>query len=153
MAKLTILKLATALITDPDNRMLLVRKHNTEFFMQSGGKIGSNESPEMALKRELKEELLCQTSNLQYLLLGTFYCAAANEPDTFIDAKLFFITGKHSSDDFKPSAEIAEIYWLDPNAPESLKLAPYTKNHVVPFWLKTVEQNVLPKHPSWDKLR
>ena len=145
MTKQTILKLATAVIADPDNRILLVKKRHSESFMQPGGKIESNESPEMALVRELKEELRVQVSELQCLPLGTFCCAAANEPNTSIDAKLFFIAGEHSPNDFSPSAEIAEIRWLDPNAPGSMKLAPLTKDYVIPLWLRAIEQSVLPK--------
>jgi len=47
------IKIAAALILDEKNRMLLVRKAGTKFFMQPGGKIETSESPESCLVREL----------------------------------------------------------------------------------------------------
>ncbi|KGE76866.1 NUDIX domain-containing protein, partial [Halomonas salina] len=52
-----ILHIAAALIEDAEGRLLLVRKRGTEAFMQAGGKIEPDESPDEALARELEEEL------------------------------------------------------------------------------------------------
>ena len=49
--------IAAAVILDERNRMLLVRKRGSAFFMQPGGKIESGESALAALTRELREEL------------------------------------------------------------------------------------------------
>lgn len=48
-----------------DKRLLLVSGNNQRFFWTPGGKLEPNESPEMALRRELKEELGIQITNLK----------------------------------------------------------------------------------------
>ena len=53
----SVLKIAAAVVSDLDGRLLLVRKQGTAFFMQPGGKIDLGETALAALCRELKEEL------------------------------------------------------------------------------------------------
>ncbi|BBI50343.1 hypothetical protein HORIV_27640 [Vreelandella olivaria] len=40
-----VLEIAAAVVSDPDGRLLLVRKHNTSSFMQPGGKIDTGKLP------------------------------------------------------------------------------------------------------------
>ena len=48
--------IAAAIIDDGLGKILLVRKSGTAAFMQPGGKIGENETPLAALRRELLED-------------------------------------------------------------------------------------------------
>jgi 8-oxo-dGTP diphosphatase len=49
--------IASALLLNADNDLLVVRKKKSTFYMLPGGKVESNESYKDALLRELKEEL------------------------------------------------------------------------------------------------
>ena len=51
-----IIRIAAALLIDPQGRTLLVRKRGTEAFMQPGGKIEAHEQPVQALVRELQKQ-------------------------------------------------------------------------------------------------
>lgn len=122
--------IAAAIILDDDGNMLLVRKRNTEFFMQPGGKIEPTEAPEMALIRELNEELQIDVLVEDLVSLGQFTDIAANEPDHIIVAEMFSI--KKVQGDILPAAEIEEVAWFSP-ADSHLNLAPLTRNKIVPL--------------------
>ncbi|HGM5489329.1 TPA: NUDIX domain-containing protein [Serratia fonticola] len=121
--------IAAAVITDKAGRILLVRKRNTVWFMQPGGKIESGERPEVALARELKEELNVCISPDEMIPLGRFTDLAANEPGHMLFADMFKV--RTAETHFLPSAEIEEVIWFDPSGNHPYQLAPLTKNHIL----------------------
>jgi len=122
---------SAAVITDSDGRILLVRKRNTHFFMQPGGKPDAGETPEQALIRELNEELQLDITLEQLHPLGQFTDIAANEPDHTVIADMFRI--ETINGDIVPAAEIEEILWLSPADSAIHELAPLTLNKVIPL--------------------
>jgi len=125
-----LIRIAAALIDDDEGRVLLVRKRSTSAFMQAGGKIGPGESPFEALARELGEELRFTPSEREADFVGTFSCPAANEPDHLLEAHLFHIRANR---DFSPGAELEEAVWVSIEAAGRLRLAPFTRDHVLPI--------------------
>jgi 8-oxo-dGTP diphosphatase len=128
MSEPAALRISCAVIVDDQSRTLLVRKANTDFYMQPGGKIERGESPLDCLRRELMEELGVAFSGRQMEYIGNYAEVAANEPDVRLQADIYLI--RHS---FQPnvSGEIAEYIWLDPSREERYDLAPLTKNVVL----------------------
>jgi 8-oxo-dGTP diphosphatase len=122
-----VLKIAAAVVSDPDGRLLLVRKHNTSFFMQPGGKIDAGETALRALCRELKEELGLQVNEDQLIPLGVHSAPAANEPDMVLEAHLFSLV---IDEPVEAAAEIAEARWVTREEAWQLPLAPLTKDHI-----------------------
>ena len=86
---------AAAIILNEQNQLLLVRKQNTQAFMQVGGKLESNEPPEVAIKREILEEIGCESEIKQFV--GRFETAAANEPDHLLVSYVYEVELKHRS--------------------------------------------------------
>lgn len=125
------IRIAAALLTDARGRMLLVRKRDTAWFMQPGGKIEPSEQPFDALARELREELGLVASPEAARHCGRFAAPAANEPGFIVEAELFVLP---LDGEPQPAAEIAEIAWLAPGTPSTLPLAPLTRDYALPLW-------------------
>ncbi|MCP9338081.1 NUDIX hydrolase [Stutzerimonas xanthomarina] len=126
---LTVLKIATACLLDEAGRVLVVRKRGTHVFMLPGGKIERGETPRQALGRELHEELNLKVDTSQLESLGHFQSRAANEPDHWVEADVFFGRLKSS---IKAQAEIDALDWLEVHAERQGHLAPLLREQVLP---------------------
>ncbi|MBH2002847.1 MAG: NUDIX domain-containing protein [Moraxellaceae bacterium] len=118
---------AAAIILNEQNQLLLVRKQNTQAFMQVGGKLESNEPPEVAIQREILEEIGCESEIKQFV--GRFETAAANEPDHLLVSYVYEVELKQTP---HIAAEIAEMKWIDLHDQSTL-LAPLTQYVVIPW--------------------
>jgi 8-oxo-dGTP pyrophosphatase MutT (NUDIX family) len=125
------LRIAAALMTDTQGRMLVVRKHGTGAFMQPGGKIDPGETPLAALVRELKEELGMDIDPALPVPLGRLSAPAAFESNTQVEADIFHVTTSQAP---QRAAEIEELAWID--AQTSLPLAPLTRDRVLPLLMR-----------------
>lgn len=126
------IEIVTALIRDERGHVLLVRKTGTDSFMQPGGKREVNEDDLTTLTREIREELGCAAVPESLQPLGTFEAPAANEPDQWVRASAYKVrvTGQIACE-----AEIAELIWVDPGKPCERKLAPLTRDIILPLAL------------------
>lgn len=134
MTALTTIHLASALITDSNNRMLTVRKKGSEYYMMAGGKIEKGEKPIQALIRELQEELAVQINEKDISLLGSHQTNAVNETNTIVSATIFHIIINNSH--IVASSEIEEIKWLTHENFKDFKLAHLLQEFSLPIWLK-----------------
>ena len=116
-------------VFDRAGRLLTVRKRGTDKFMHPGGKPEAGESAAQAAVRELKEEVGIVLDADRLDLLGCWLADAANEAATQIEATVFTAPGVWSA---SPSAEIAEIRWLDLAGELPGDLAPLLTDHVLP---------------------
>jgi 8-oxo-dGTP diphosphatase len=125
------IRIAAAIIMDAQHRVLLVRKRDTLFFMQPGGKIEATEQPVNALIRELDEELQIKVSETDIRYIGQFTDTAANEPGFKLVAEIFSV--QTSVGEISPAAEIEEIVWYHPSNGHALPLAPLTGKQIIPL--------------------
>jgi 8-oxo-dGTP diphosphatase len=124
---------AAAVILNEQNQLLLVRKQNTQAFMQVGGKLELNEAPEIAIQREILEEIACESEIKQFI--GRFETAAANEPDHLLVSYVYEVKLKQTP---RIAAEIAEMKWIDLEDQVTL-LAPLTQHVVIPWCQQNLE--------------
>ncbi|MEC4115280.1 NUDIX hydrolase [Myroides pelagicus] len=126
--------LASALVINSDNEMLVVRKKGSTYYMMAGGKIQTNESAKEALFREIKEELDLDLNNEQISYLGSHQTTAVNEAKTLVSADIFLI--RLTTKSVKPHAELEEVIWLNQMNYTSYQLAHLLKEFSLPRWLK-----------------
>ncbi|MEO0351944.1 MAG: NUDIX domain-containing protein [Cyanobacteria bacterium P01_A01_bin.15] len=114
-----------------NQQLLTVRKRNTRKFMFPGGKYQPGESAEMAIQREVREELSCEVDMATLKLLGKFSTAAANEANTQLLATVF--QGSLTATP-RASSEIAELRWIPIMAKDyTVELAPLLTEWVLPY--------------------
>lgn len=120
---------AALIVWDAAGRVLTVRKRGTEAFMLPGGKLEDGEAADTAAVREFAEELGVSLPREELVALGERHTDAANEPGHGLRAHVFAYPGLLAEADPgarpRPSAEIAEARWLDPEHPDDLQ-APLT---------------------------
>lgn len=127
--KMNTITVAAAIILNAEQQLLLVRKQNTQCFMQVGGKLESCEPPEQAICREILEEIGCPAQIKQFV--GRFETATANEPDYRLVSYVYYV---QLDQDPQVQAEIAEMKWIALDD-EKTRLAPLTTEVVIP-WVK-----------------
>ncbi|WP_120521735.1 NUDIX hydrolase [Arthrobacter celericrescens] len=120
-------------VYDDAGRMLTVRKRGTDKFMHPGGKPEPGESAAEAASRELAEEVGIRIAPGELEPLGVYLATAANEDATDIQATVFTAPGMWEA---HPSAEIAEIRWLELGGELPEDLAPLLTEHVLPALAK-----------------
>lgn len=123
------IRIVTAVILDPQQRVLVVRKHGSDTFIQPGGKREPGEDALQTLARELHEELGVLVDSSNAVALGTFEDAAVNEPGRRVQGESFLVG---ISGIPQVQAEIAELAWIPLQAPHGVKLAPLSALHVLP---------------------
>jgi 8-oxo-dGTP pyrophosphatase MutT (NUDIX family) len=89
----------------------------------------AGETPHQALVRELAEELNFTPIERDIRFLGTFSCPAANEPGHLLEVHLFHIRADQR--EFTVAAELEESIWIGIDEAHQLKLAPFTRDHVL----------------------
>ena len=126
---------AAGIVLNAQQQLLLVRKHNTRFFMQVGGKLELDEAPEHCILREIAEEIGCQAQIQQFI--GRYETATANEPDCRLVSYVYWVQLDQAP---KIAAEIAEMKWVDLDDQDTL-LAPLTREVVMPWLKQYLQQN------------
>ncbi len=126
---MNVITVAAAIILNQHKQLLLVRKRNTQFFMQVGGKLEPNEAPEQTMIREIAEEISANAEIEQFV--GRFETRAANEAGHQLISYVYQVNLDQAP---QINAEIAEMKWIDLDDEQTL-LAPLTKEVVIP-WCK-----------------
>lgn len=128
-----VLKVSAVCIFDPAGRLLTVRKSGTDKFMHPGGKPEPGETAAQAGSRELSEEVGLDIAAADLELMGVWHGTAANEANTDIEATVFTAPGGWDAAAIHPTAEIAELRWMDiSGAADYDDLAPLLTEYVLP---------------------
>jgi 8-oxo-dGTP diphosphatase len=132
MSAAPVIRIVAAVILNARGQLLLVRKRDTETFMQPGGKFEEGETSEEALSRELREELGFELTALDFQYVGRFSAVAANEAGHMVDCDVHFTVVETEG---AVASEIEELRWIDPVTIDDIALAPLTSKVMRPYIL------------------
>jgi exodeoxyribonuclease V alpha subunit len=127
----SVIRTVAAVIADDNGRVLLVRKQGSITFIQPGGKREAGEDALTTLARELREELGVTLIEGSAVRLGEFESDAVNEPGRRVRGEAFAVRIEGTP---TAQAEIAELAWIDPEAPFPVPVAPLSAEHILPAW-------------------
>lgn len=114
------IEVAAVVLYRPNGEILTVRKTGTGMFMFPGGKQQGDESALDTAIRELAEEtgLAVPPEDLEYL--GAWDTPAANENGLQLHSEVFVLLRPLARNEVPtPDAEIEELAWMDPAAPQA----------------------------------
>jgi 8-oxo-dGTP pyrophosphatase MutT (NUDIX family) len=126
---------ANAAVFDAEGRVLLVRHSYRRGWHFPGGGVARGEAPEVAVRRELTEEV--GLTGGDWSLIGIY-----TQPVWWVSNVVAFYRVENAQIDFKPGLEIREIMWVTPDAdpPPGLsaatmrRLAEIRGGAASPFW-------------------
>lgn len=123
-----ILKIGLAVLDG--ERVLLVKKRDSDVYILPGGKPEQGETDVETLSREIDEELGCSIASDRLLFLGTFSDVVAGTPGTRVTIRLYAgtLVGTPS-----PHSEIDSLLWWTRSNFEAPALAPSLRNSILPF--------------------
>jgi 8-oxo-dGTP diphosphatase len=112
------------------DRLLLVKKRNSDFYILPGGKPEQGETDLDTLSRELDEELGCSVATDHLVFLGAFSDDAAGMPGVTVTVRLYAgdLIGTPV-----PRSEIDSVLWWTRTRFEDPSLAPSLRNSILPF--------------------
>ncbi|MGO1886168.1 MAG: NUDIX hydrolase [Citricoccus sp.] len=114
------IEVAAVVLYRPNGEVLTVRKAGTSMFMFPGGKHQPGEAPLDTALRELAEEtgLSVPPQDLEHL--GAWETPAANEDGHQLHSEVFALLRPLARNEVPtPDAEIEELVWMDPAAPQA----------------------------------
>lgn len=115
-----------------DRKVLVSRSKGKVHFVQPGGKLEGDESPELALVRELREEQQAEVDPSRFESLGTYRAIAAGfEAEQLIVELHAFLVDYDGP--LTPSAEIDENRWIDTSDIGQLPLGSIMEHDILPL--------------------
>jgi|SRR5690606_27488379 len=130
--------IASAVILNKKNELLLVRKKKSKYFQLTGGKIDPDETEIDTVIREIEEEIGLHVSMDQLTYLGEHETIAVNEKDTRVHGSIFIV---QLQEDFVPKIahEIEEYVWINPSNYTQYTWAHLAEEFVQPWWLQLIK--------------
>ena len=127
-----LIHVSAVVLTDPEGRVLLVRKRGTSMWMNPGGKPERGESSAECGAREVREELGLDLDPARLTPLGELRAPAANEPGHTVVSQCFAWPSPISHD-VRPAAEIDAVRWVTPGERGDTTLAPLFVEAIAPL--------------------
>lgn len=125
------IEVAAIVIRNPQGHVLTVRKKSSTKYQLPGGKLEEGEALVDAALREVSEEVGLHLDAENLDKLGTFDAPAANQPGETVVGTIFTCTHTVTNDEPHAAAEIGDIAWVNPAAPDR-DLAHLLRDRVFP---------------------
>ncbi len=131
-----VIHVVAILVQDFRDNILLVRKRNTDMFIQPGGKPEKGEDMFATGARELAEETSLRLAPEQFEFIGEFTAPAANEPGYSIVAQCLRVRLERGVElQVREANEIAQAEFFSPGSAQHITGAPLFKEIILPMVL------------------
>jgi len=127
--------IASAVILNDCNELLLVRKKRSSFFQLAGGKIKKDETELETLVREIREETGFIISAGAFSFLGTHTTKAVNEENTLVHGSIYTVRLENGTEPVAAN-EIEEFAWITKDNYKEYTWARLAEEFVLPWWLE-----------------
>jgi len=121
-----------------NNKLLIVRGANDDFYKNLGGKVEGGETDEECLRREIMEEAQVEMTNFKFYF-ELKKQPLPNQPGKFLDLR-FYIVEVEGEPTINPNDQTQEFYWISKKDFETkdIKMVSGLKNHAIPKLIQDV---------------
>jgi 8-oxo-dGTP diphosphatase len=116
-----------------NDKLLLVKGKGYKELWTVGGKVDGNETDEECLRRELREEIGVEITDIKFY--KKYSTASFYNPDVQIEERVYIIS---IQENIKPNAEIESFVWFSKNDYHSKKypMITHTEEELIPDLIK-----------------
>ena len=113
-----------------ERQLLLIRSAGKDVFVAPGGKLEQGESPEVALKRELNEELQISIDITQLTLFGSYTAPASGRTDLWLQMEVYMVP--RWDGELSINSEIEEMRWVSCADITDMKVGSIFQYEIIP---------------------
>lgn len=129
LTHMNIIHTANAIILQ-DRKLLAVRETGKDFFIAPGGTVEPDETHQLTLIRELKEELNIDVAGSDLIHYGIFESDAVNHPGLSVRMQAFMVKAYDGL--LAPNEEIEEYRWLSSSNEPEIKVGLIFRHQIIP---------------------
>jgi len=117
-----------------NNKLLVEKDFDKDFYVSPGGKIEKKETPQQALVRELYEEYLIKVDENDLEFFGEFHAPASGQEERMVHMYVFKVI--KFSGKIRRGEKVEDLKWMTSKIPKNIKVGSIFEHRVIPLLKK-----------------